>query len=104
MPTICCSACSPCNWRAFADERTVGSRYNARMPHTLSALLETTDPAIYRLETRAPGPAGALPLTPEMLLDSPSGDVFGLSQSAGMGWKPEQLLRKQFLILSTQGG
>jgi putative YjhG/YagF family dehydratase len=39
-----------------------------------------------------------------MLLTRPSGDVFGLTQNAGMGWKPEELWRKQFLILSTQGG
>src|SRR3954464_8818903 len=39
-----------------------------------------------------------------MLLNQPSGDLFGLTQNAGMGWKPEELWRKQFLILSTQGG
>lgn len=39
-----------------------------------------------------------------MLLESPSGDLFGMSQNAGMGWNPSQLLRKQFLILGTQGG
>src|SRR5688500_9677947 len=33
-----------------------------------------------------------------------SGDLFGLTQNAGMGWKPELLRGKQFLILSTQGG
>jgi xylonate dehydratase len=59
---------------------------------------------IYRLNTKAAGPAGALPLTPEMLLSRPSGDLFGLTQNAGMGWTPEELWRKQFLILSTQGG
>ncbi|MBI2946230.1 MAG: YjhG/YagF family D-xylonate dehydratase [Verrucomicrobia bacterium] len=59
---------------------------------------------IYRVQTKAPGPAGALPLTEEMLLSRPSGDIFGLSQNAGMGWDPRELGRKQFLILSTQGG
>ena len=39
-----------------------------------------------------------------MLLDSPSGDLFGMTQNAGMGWEPHELLRPQFLILSTQGG
>src|SRR5262245_53597754 len=39
-----------------------------------------------------------------MLLRSPSGDLFGLSQNAGMGWNPAEVGRKQFLILSTQGG
>jgi dihydroxyacid dehydratase/phosphogluconate dehydratase len=59
---------------------------------------------IFRLPTKAPGPAGVLPLTESMLLNSPSGDIFGWSQNAGMGWKPSELGRKQFLILSTQGG
>ena len=39
-----------------------------------------------------------------MLRHSPSGDLFGLTQNAGMGWDPQQLLRPQYLILSTQGG
>lgn len=63
-----------------------------------------TDDDLYRVETTAAGPAGALPLTPELLRDSPSGDVFGLSQNAGMGWEASKVGREQFLILSTQGG
>ncbi len=59
---------------------------------------------IYQVRTKAPGPAGSLPLTEEMLLNRPSGDIFGLTQNAGMGWNPAELGRKQFLILSTQGG
>jgi xylonate dehydratase len=59
---------------------------------------------IFRIQTKAPGPAGRLPLTEEMLLDQPSGHVFGLTQNAGMGWDPAEVGRKQFLILSTQGG
>ena len=39
-----------------------------------------------------------------MLLERPSGDLFGLTQNAGMGWKPEELNRRQCLILSTLGG
>src|SRR5215510_12650380 len=39
-----------------------------------------------------------------MLRHSPSGDLFGLSQNVGMGWNPAEVGRKQFLILSTQGG
>jgi hypothetical protein len=35
-----------------------------------------------------------LPLTDEMLLNSPSGDLFGMTQSAGMGWDPQQLLAR----------
>src|SRR5690349_16543973 len=59
---------------------------------------------IYDIRTKAPGPGGKLPLTPEMLIERPSGDIFGLTQNAGMGWNPSELGRKQFLILSTQGG
>ncbi len=56
------------------------------------------------MNTRAPGPAGALPLSPEMLLTEPSGNLFGLTQNAGMGWEPNRLLDPEFLILSTHGG
>ena len=69
----------------------------------LSRLLDCS-PAAYQLRSNAPGPEGSLPLTPEMLLDSPSGDIFGMTQNAGMGWDPNQLLRDQVLILSTMGG
>jgi xylonate dehydratase len=61
-------------------------------------------PEIFGIQTRAHGPAGSLPLTEEMLLNSPSGDLFGMTQNAGMGWSPAESGRKQFLILSTQGG
>jgi xylonate dehydratase len=54
--------------------------------------------------THAAGPSGALPLTPEMLLNEPSGNIFGLSQNAGMGWEASRLLDPEFLILSTHGG
>ena len=58
----------------------------------------------FEIQTNAPGPAGKLPLTPEILQNWASGDIFGLSQDAGMGWTPSQLGRKEFLILSTSGG
>lgn len=70
---------------------------------SIAQLLDCS-PAAYQLVSKAPGPDGSLPLTPEMLLDSPSGDIFGMTQNAGMGWDPNQLLRDQFLILSTMGG
>jgi putative YjhG/YagF family dehydratase len=59
---------------------------------------------IFRIRTKAKGPVGQLPLTAQMLSESPSGDIFGWTQNAGMGWNPSELGRKQFLILSTQGG
>ena len=62
------------------------------------------EPNIYDIRTKGPGPAGELPLTAQMLTEAPSGDIFGWTQNAGMGWDPRELGRKQFLILSTQGG
>jgi putative YjhG/YagF family dehydratase len=59
---------------------------------------------LFEVKSAAPGPRGRLPLTPEMLRDSPSGDIFGLTQNAGMGWDPRELGRPQYLMLSTQGG
>jgi xylonate dehydratase len=59
---------------------------------------------VLEVKSAAPGPRGSLPLTPEMLRDSPSGDIFGLTQNAGMGWDPRELGRPQYLMLSTQGG
>src|SRR5436853_636199 len=66
--------------------------------------IDSTDSAIYNIQTNAAGPAGALPLDHELLLNAPSGDIFGLSLNAGMGWDPKKLRNKEFLILSTQGG
>src|SRR6202171_5951766 len=59
---------------------------------------------LWTVQTAGAGPRGSLPLTAEMLLESPSGDLFGLTQNAGMGWDPRELTRPQFLMLSTQGG
>src|SRR6516225_1126601 len=70
----------------------------------MNSLLETTDPTIYEIRTCAPGPAGRLPLTERLLREAPSGDIFGLTQNVGMGWRPEALTGREFLILSTQGG
>ena len=39
-----------------------------------------------------------------MLVTQPSGNLFGLTQNAGMGWDPGRLLGPEFLILSTHGG
>jgi putative YjhG/YagF family dehydratase len=67
-------------------------------------LFDAAGPEIYQIQTHAAGPAGSLPLTDELLRNSPSGHLFGLTQNAGMGWSPSESGRKQFLILSTQGG
>ncbi|MBL9123642.1 MAG: YjhG/YagF family D-xylonate dehydratase, partial [Planctomycetaceae bacterium] len=76
----------------------------ARPTIALDDVLGSPAEVLARVTTASPGPAGALPLTPEMLLESPSGDLFGLTQNVGMGWRPQDLLGPQFLLLSTQGG
>src|SRR6188768_2515528 len=71
---------------------------------SVAPLLDSDDRNLYDIRTSAAGPAGKLPLTDEMLRTWSSGDLFGLTQAAGMGWKPEDLLGPQYLLLSTQGG
>jgi putative YjhG/YagF family dehydratase len=56
------------------------------------------------LRTRGEGPAGRLPLEAEWLRSSASGDLFGLTQNAGMGWDPGEAARTPYLVLSTHGG
>lgn len=60
--------------------------------------------ALLAVQTKASGPQGRLPLTEAMLRERPSGDLFGWSQNAGMGWRAEEMARPPYLILSTQGG
>jgi putative YjhG/YagF family dehydratase len=67
-------------------------------------VIETEGTNLNEVTTHAAGPAGALPLSAEMLLTAPSGNLFGLSQNAGMGWDASRLLDPEFLILSTHGG
>ncbi|XXX76115.1 YjhG/YagF family D-xylonate dehydratase [Sorangium sp. So ce134] len=67
-------------------------------------VFESGSEAIYTLRTTAPGPSGRLPLGAEQLRAMSSGELFGWTQNAGMGWDPARLLGKQFLVLSTQGG
>ncbi|GAC1475086.1 MAG: YjhG/YagF family D-xylonate dehydratase [Isosphaeraceae bacterium] len=76
---------------------------NLRSP-SLGDLMGEQEPSCFDVETKADGPVGALPLTDEMLRQWPSGDLFGLSQNAGMGWNAAEVDRDPYLILSTQGG
>ena len=69
----------------------------------LETLYDDT-PILADVFTNAPGAEGSLPLTEDMLLNAPSGDLFALSQNVGMGWDPAEIGRTQVLILSTQGG
>ena len=71
---------------------------------SLKSIFSEENESLYKIQTQAEGPKGSLPLTPELLAGSPSGDIFGLTLNAGMGWKPSKLLGKQVMILSTQGG
>lgn len=70
---------------------------------TWESLLEPGDD-IYQVRTQAPGPQGRLPLTAQTLRDSPSGNVFGMTQNAGMGWPTANMLGPQVMIVSTAGG
>ena len=70
----------------------------------LASVLDSGNTGIFAVATHARGPEGALPVTEAMLLEQPSGNLFGLTQNAGMGWEPSALGGKQVLILSTHGG
>jgi putative YjhG/YagF family dehydratase len=70
----------------------------------MTSLLDLSDLSILDVRSTAPGPEGSLPLTDEMLRHWPSGHLFGMTQNAGMGWSPREMLGPQLLILSTQGG
>ncbi len=63
-------------------------QYMPATPFTLDDLLGSGEAALFDVVTSAAGPQGKLPLTDEMLRDWPSGDLFGLTQNAGMGWPP----------------
>jgi putative YjhG/YagF family dehydratase len=71
---------------------------------TSERILDSGDGTLFDVQSKARGPQGSVPVTPEMLLHRPSGDLFGWTQNAGMGWDPALLGGKEFLILSTHGG
>lgn len=71
---------------------------------SVNHLYEIENDEIYTIRTHAKGPTGNLPLTGDMLINKPSGDIFGMTMNAGMGWKPEKLLGDEVLLLSTLGG
>jgi putative YjhG/YagF family dehydratase len=74
------------------------------MPIAFENIIDSGDASLYDVRSKAPGPRGSLPVTAEMLLARPSGDLFGWAQNAGMGWDPRLLGGKEILILSTHGG
>jgi len=75
-----------------------------RDPDLFRHLSGETDDGQTEVATHAAGPEGMLPLTETMLREWSSGDLFGLSQNAGMGWNPSETANDAYLILSTQGG
>ena len=70
----------------------------------LNEILDSGDQSLYHVTTHGPGPEGKLPLTPEILKHRPSGDAFGMTEDAGMGWKPETLAGPQYVMISNLGG
>ena len=74
------------------------------MPVDPKTILDSADTSLFDIRSRVPGPKGSVPFTVEMLLERPSGDLFGWTQNAGMGWDPSKLGGPEVLILSTHGG
>jgi putative YjhG/YagF family dehydratase len=73
----------------------------SRVPET-AEILDDGDPGAVR--SVGDGPDGAVPLTADRLRSAPSGEIFGLTQNAGMGWDPAEVARTPYLLLSTHGG
>jgi putative YjhG/YagF family dehydratase len=71
---------------------------------SINTIFTPQDELFYAVKTHAAGPQGALPLTPQMLLESPSGNLFGMTQNAGMGWDANKLTGREVLLIGTQGG
>ena len=72
-------------------------------PPPLEHVLGSAAP-LGRSRIEGEGPAGRLPLTPDMLRHEPSGHLFGLTQNAGMGWRTDALGGPEYVIVSTMGG
>lgn len=69
-----------------------------------ASLFDSGDASLFDVPSRAPGPQGRLPYTPEMLRERPSGDLYGWTMNAAMGWEPARMNAEEVLILSTHGG
>ena len=111
---LCLTTWLPRRWKALVAKITrrggpsqsgpAGPDYSRSVGTPLNRILDSADPSLFDVQSKARGPAGSLPITPEMLLQRPSGDIFGWTQDAGMGWDPAALGGKEILILSTHGG
>ena len=70
----------------------------------MDSIFDSGDRTLFDVRAKAKGPQGSLPLTDEQLRHWSSGDLFGWTMNAGMGWDPSKLGGKEVLILSTHGG
>jgi putative YjhG/YagF family dehydratase len=73
------------------------------LPPTAS-ILDSGDTSLWDVRSKAPGPQGRLPYTEQMLRERPSGDLYGWTMNAAMGWEPARMNAAEVLILSTHGG
>lgn len=72
---------------------------------SIKSIFGNQDPSLFTsIETHRKPPKGVLPLTKEQLVKSPSGNVFGMTLNAGMGWEADKLDGDDVMILSTMGG
>ncbi len=70
----------------------------------IGTVLDSGDASLFEMRTKGKGPEGELPLTADLLRNSPSGDLFGWTMNAGMGWDPRAMGNAEVLLLSTHGG
>ena len=101
--TICCGGYTN-NSIANDSRQPIRQRLTRHETSNFMSFFDSDDPTVFDIQTSADGPAGELPLTDDMLRHRPSGDLFGWTQDAAMGWEPAQLARDEYLILSTMGG
>src|SRR4051812_22013267 len=71
---------------------------------SLDDILGSPSDLISHTRLSGTGAAGSLPLTEDMLLNEPSGNLFAMTQNVAMGWSPSEVGRNQYLIVSTHGG
>ena len=73
---------------------------------TLESILgdNSNSPDINTTRLYGEAPDNKLPISEEQLLNEPSGNLFGMTQSVAMGMAAEDANKDQFLLLSTQGG
>lgn len=69
-----------------------------------ASILDSGDASLWDVRTKTPGPPGRLPYTEQMLRGRPSGDLYGWTMNAAMGWEPARMDAEEVLILSTHGG